>query len=99
MESLNFEKNAEILKILGHPIRLCIATGLLKAEKCNVTNIQNCLNIPQSTVSQHIGKLKSAGIIEGTRNGLEITYRVVDETAIKIIETLYPGCESFIKNI
>ncbi|TCK86769.1 ArsR family transcriptional regulator [Natranaerovirga hydrolytica] len=93
MDASRFNRTADILKVLGHPVRLCIVHGLVKQETCNVSYIQSCLNIPQSTVSQHMSKLKSAGIIEGTRKGLEIVYRVVDEDAFKIIETLYPGCK------
>lgn len=90
MNIYDFEKSAEILKILGHPARLCILIGILQKENtgCNVTYMQNCLNIPQSTVSQHLSKLKSAGIIKGVRNGLEIQYSIVDENVIKILETL-----------
>jgi ArsR family transcriptional regulator len=47
------------------------------------------MHLPQSTVSQHISKLKSAGIIQGNRCGLEITYIVINEDAIKIIEALF----------
>ncbi len=89
---MNIEKykyTAEILKTLGHPVRLCIVNGLLHKNGCNVSHMQNCLNIPQSTVSQHLSKLKSAGIIEGQRKGLEITYRVISEETIKIINTLF----------
>lgn len=93
MEIPIYNRTAEVLKILGHPVRLCIVNGLLKTKNCNVTNIQHCLNIPQSTVSQHIGKLKAAGIIEGKRSGLEIAYEVVDQDAIKIINALYPNCK------
>ena len=46
--------------------------------------------MPQSTISQHLAKLKAAGIIKGIRNGLEIEYQVVDEDAIGIIKTLIP---------
>lgn len=81
----NYCDFAELLKVLGHPARLCIVHGLLRNEGCNVSYMQNCLNIPQSTVSQHLAKLKSAGIIEGTREGLEIKYKVVNEDAIRII--------------
>jgi ArsR family transcriptional regulator len=56
---------------------------------CNVTHIQNCLNIPQSTISQHISKLRAAGIIKGERNGLEITYSVIDEDTKKIIAAIF----------
>lgn len=80
---------AEILKALGHPVRLCIVRGLLDKGACNVTTIHECLEMPQSTISQHLAKLKSAGIIIGDRNGLEITYRVEDPVIIKIIEDLF----------
>lgn len=89
MNSEQYEDMAEILKALGHPVRLCIVSSLIQRDNpCNVTTMQNCLNIPQSTVSQHLSKLKAAGIIEGKRDGLEINYCVVNETVIKIINAL-----------
>lgn len=91
MDIKSLEKKAEILKALGHPARLCIVKGLLEHGGCNVSYMQNCIGLPQSTVSQHISKLKAAGIIEGIRNGLEITYKVVDEDVIKIMGALFPA--------
>ncbi|PYG87763.1 helix-turn-helix protein [Ruminiclostridium sufflavum DSM 19573] len=82
-----YQKKAEKIKALAHPQRLCIVNGLIEGG-CNVTKIQECLNLPQSTVSQHLAKLKAAGIIEGERNGLEICYRVVDEEVINIVKLL-----------
>ena len=95
MEVKKYEEAAEILKVLGHPARLCIVNGLINNKGCNVTFMQSCLNIPQSTVSQHIAKLKSAGIIVGERRGLEIIYSVVNEEAIKIVTTLFNGETEF----
>ena len=59
----DYERKAELLKILGHPVRLCIVNGLITKE-CNVTGIQECLGLPQSTISQHLGILKAHGIIK-----------------------------------
>ena len=73
---------AEILKALAHPVRLCIVRGLIQKGECNVTHMQSCLDIPQSTVSQHLLKLKSAGIICGLRNGLEINYKLCDPRVV-----------------
>ncbi|WP_297517836.1 metalloregulator ArsR/SmtB family transcription factor [uncultured Clostridium sp.] len=84
-----YESTAEILKAIAHPVRLCIVRGLLESEGCNVTYMQGCLNIPQSTISQHIAKLRSAKIIEGDRNGLEITYRLTNEKVKNIIQVLF----------
>ncbi|NLP27731.1 MAG: winged helix-turn-helix transcriptional regulator [Clostridia bacterium] len=88
---VNFEKLeevSELLKVLAHPVRLCIVNGLLKKGECNVSHMQHCLDLPQSTVSQHLQKLKTAGLIKGERKGLEIIYRLVDERVAKIIELL-----------
>jgi len=87
----NYDYNgkAEKLKAIAHPQRLCIVRGLIK-NSCNVTKIQECMNLPQSTISQHLAKLRAAGIIEGERNGLEICYRVVDEEIKNIVCMLFP---------
>lgn len=88
MNYKELEKISEVLKALAHPVRLCIAKGLLEKGECNVSHMQSCLEMPQSTVSQHIQKLKSAGIIEGDRNGLEINYKIKDEKIKKIITAI-----------
>lgn len=83
-----YEDTAELLKAMAHPVRLCIIKGLMD-KSCNVTHMQECLELPQSTVSQHLGILRSKGIIRGERNGLEVTYSVVNEAVKKIINALY----------
>ncbi len=85
-----FHASAETLKALAHPVRLCIVQGLLATGGCNVTHMQQCLALPQSTVSQQLAKLRTSGIIRGERRGLEICYRVVDETAIRVVNALFP---------
>ena len=84
-----FIQKSELLKALAHPTRLCIVKGLIEKES-NVTNIQECLDLPQSTTSQHLCKLKAAGIIRGERNGLEISYQIINEDVKKIIKILFP---------
>ncbi|NLT95427.1 MAG: winged helix-turn-helix transcriptional regulator [Clostridia bacterium] len=81
-------KKAEILKAMAHPVRLCIVKNLLEVDSCNVSTIQSCLEMPQSTVSQHLAKLKAAGIIEGERNGVEINYSVVNDDVKKLIKAI-----------
>lgn len=83
-----YNDTAELLKVLAHPVRLCIVKGLLSKGQCNVTYMQNCLDMPQSTVSQHLQKLRAAGVIEGDRNGLEINYKVCDERVESLVKLL-----------
>lgn len=83
------KEKSEILKALAHPTRLCITKGLLETEVCNVTTMQSCLDVPQSTISQHLAKLKAAGIIKGEREGVKINYSVVNEDAKRVILALF----------
>jgi len=82
------EEEADLLKALAHPIRLAIVKGLMKEEGCNVSEMQSCLKIPQSTLSQHLAKLREAGILKSERNGLERNYFVVNDDIIKIVDAL-----------
>jgi DNA-binding transcriptional ArsR family regulator len=80
---------AEILKVLAHPIRLCVVKSLLDNGECNVSHMHTCLEVPQSTVSQHLQKLKAAGIIEGKRKGLEVNYKIKDQRMRKLINEIF----------
>jgi len=85
--SRNFSEEAEIFKVLGHPVRLKIVAGLCTRE-CNVKHIWECLGLPQATVSQHLALLKNKGIIAGKRDGVEVHYSVVHPLAKKLIAVL-----------
>lgn len=85
-----FEKKADVLKALAHPARLCIVKGLIEHGESNVMSMQNCLKVPQSTISQHLSVLRSLGIIKGRREGLEVFYSVSHEEVKEIIKILFP---------
>lgn len=84
-----YEDASELLKALAHPVRLCIVKGLLEKKECNVTYMQECLGLPQSTVSQHLQKLRSMGIVETERNGLEVLYHVSDKRIKQLVDLLF----------
>ncbi len=83
-----YTQKSELLKAIAHPVRLCIVRGLIN-NQCNVSTMQECLDLPQSTISQHLARLKAAGIIEGRRNGLEVCYKVVNDQVKKIVDLLF----------
>ena len=89
-KTINLDREAEILKVLGHPVRLKIVAGLM-SQSCNVKKIWECLELPQATVSQHLALLKNKGIIEGKRDGVEVFYQVTSTEACKIVESLMQG--------
>ncbi len=84
----SLEEKAEILKAIAHPTRLCILAMLIRDSESNVTDIQSCMDVPQPTVSQHLSKLKAAGIVSTERSGTEIIYRIKNEEAKKIVEMM-----------
>jgi len=88
IKGLEFFREAEIFKALGHPIRLKIVYGLMKLGGCNVKNMQECLGLHQATVSQHLIHLKTRGIITSSRQGLEMVYRVADEWTSSIVNNI-----------
>lgn len=80
-------EDAELLKALANPTRLSIVNHLL-ANKCNVVAIETSLGVKQSNVSRHLFVLKSAGIVEGKREGNEIYYEVVSKKVIELVQLL-----------
>ena len=90
VKNQSFAREAEILKVLGHPVRLKIVAGLM-SQSCNVKKIWECLGLPQATVSQHLALLKHKGIIAGRRDGVEIFYQVVSDPARAVVAALLDG--------
>ncbi len=80
-------RRAEQLKALGHPVRLRIACGLLR-HRCQVGRIVAQLGLPQSTISQHLGTLREAGIIVPERRGVCVCYRVTDREIARLLARL-----------
>ncbi len=67
-------KTAEFAKALGHPARIAILEILAQRDTCICGDITDQLPLAQSTVSQHLKALKSAGIIKGEIDGVRTCY-------------------------
>ena len=57
---------AAFAKALSHPARIAILHLLAKKNECICNEIVEVLPLAQSTVSQHLKELKTAGLITGT---------------------------------
>jgi DNA-binding transcriptional ArsR family regulator len=73
MNTMQDEELADVMRALGHPVRLSILRILAeKHSDCCCTDVTECLPLAQSTVSQHIKVLLDAGLVQrspkGTRN-------------------------------
>ncbi|EKB58326.1 ArsR/SmtB family transcription factor [Falseniella ignava] len=87
VNSHEIDEIVEILKVLAHPIRYSIAKTLLENGSMNVKSIQENLDLPQSTVSQHISKMRQLGVVNNNREGTKIFYDIVNPIAINVIKS------------
>lgn len=81
------EEDVELLKIMAHPVRLQIVKELERRKVCNVTQLTELLELPQSTVSQHLSKMRGK-ILRSERRGLEMYYHIVNSKACQIVSVL-----------
>lgn len=79
---------AALTKALGHPARIAIIEYLIKVNTCICGDIVNELPLAQPTVSQHLKKLKNAGLIKGEVEGNSRCY-CIDENAINKLQDYF----------
>ncbi|WP_336770698.1 metalloregulator ArsR/SmtB family transcription factor [Bacillus bombysepticus] len=84
----DYERPADILRMLGHPMRLMIVRELIMKGPLNVSELQKLLRVPQSTLSQQLIKLKQFKMVSYERKGNEIYYKVSDEKVIESMKEL-----------
>ena len=70
---------ATMLNALSHPARLQIMLHLAKYNGCQAGSISARLPLAKSTVSEHLNKLKDAGLISCTADGTYTFYQIRDE--------------------
>ena len=85
---IDYEGEAALLKALSNPVRLRIVHGLLRTGCHNVGCIETRIGISQSGISQHLQKLRAAGIVEAERQGNEVFYRVASPEAAGVVAVL-----------
>ena len=71
---LDTERLAAICKALAHPARVRIVTYLKQLDHCVCGQLVEALPLAQSTVSQHLKILKSAGVVRGEIEGPRTCY-------------------------
>lgn len=68
---------AEMLKALADPTRLQIVLALRDADgpKC-ICDFTASFSLSQPTISHHMAKLREAGLVDATRDGIWTYYRL-----------------------
>ena len=88
-----YARRAELLKALSHPLRLRIVRGLLINGCRNVGCMEEHTGQSQSCISQHLMRLKAAGIVKCERTGNEVYYEVANPETAAVIAALFGDAE------
>ena len=75
MNSAQAKAKADILKALGHPIRVQMLEALSRGERC-VNDLRVLAAVSQPTISRHLACLKRAGLVTERRAGPRVIHRL-----------------------
>ncbi len=78
---------AQLAKVFAHPARVAIIQHLLIVNACVNSHLVTELGLAQATVSQHLRELKESGIIQGTIEGVSVSYCINPARWTEIQET------------
>jgi len=78
------EHKAKIFSLIGNEVRLKIMFLFLEYERMCVCDLGDVLQMKQSPISQHLRKLKDAGLLENKREGMTIFYSIPHELKAEI---------------
>jgi DNA-binding transcriptional ArsR family regulator len=70
---------AELFSLLGNSARLTVLDAIRDRAK-SVGELTEISGLSQSALSQHLAKLKAAGVVSTERKSQEIHYRLADPT-------------------
>jgi DNA-binding transcriptional ArsR family regulator len=87
------QQAANMLKCIGHPIRLQIIDLLDKNGEQNVTTIYATLGIEQAIASQHLNLMRDKGVLASRRDGANVYYRIDDPRVTRVIECIHDHCQ------
>ncbi|HLR63601.1 MAG TPA: metalloregulator ArsR/SmtB family transcription factor [Lentibacillus sp.] len=89
---IELENAAQTLKLLGDKNRLTIL-GLVREGECCVCEFVEVLQMSQPAISQHLRKLRDAGIVKEQRKGQWIFY------SLNTSHTTYPIIQQVLEQI
>ena len=77
MERLRTEYRlrAGICRALGHPVRLAILDLLTEGERSSA-DLLAALGVSKVNLSQHLGVMRNAGLVESRHQGREVIHRL-----------------------
>jgi DNA-binding transcriptional ArsR family regulator len=86
------ESVSQILKALGHPLRIRIISLLVNDGACHVSGIADRLEVTQAIVSQHLRILRLQHLVRPTRREGFAWYDLAEPKLVELLGCL-EGCQ------
>ncbi|MBT8149245.1 MAG: winged helix-turn-helix transcriptional regulator [Pseudomonadales bacterium] len=83
----NAGRAAELMRLMSNQNRLMILCSLIDGE-LSVGELNDCIPLSQSALSQHLANLRQADLVNTRREAQNIYYRLKGEAPIKVISVL-----------
>jgi DNA-binding transcriptional ArsR family regulator len=94
--TLDRELDTDLFKALADPTRASLLACVAKCGRaCTVGEVAECTSVDLSVVSRHLALLARSGILEGSKEGRVVRYRVrYAETAaaLRSLASALEGC-------
>ncbi|SRR5579871_6841315 len=82
-----FEQLAKVARALGHPHRLMVLQLVGQSETA-VEDIAARAAISMANASQHLQRLRQAGLVTSRKQGQKVLYRLADDTVLSLLAAL-----------
>ncbi len=82
-----YDKQAELLRVMAHPIRLRILDILRGDSEC-VCHLSAALGKPQPYVSQQLAVLRKASLVVDEKDGTNSFYRLADDLVARQVAAI-----------
>lgn len=73
----SYRLHAELCKVLTDPKRLALLDALRSGDR-SVGELADSIGATLANTSQHLGVMRSAGLVEGHRDGTTVRYRIAE---------------------
>jgi ArsR family transcriptional regulator len=91
-----FDRAAEMFGVLSTPIRLRIIGALCGGEK-NVSHLLDEIEVSQPNMSKHLNVLYRTGVVAKRRSGVQVFYRIADESVVLVCKAVCSQIELDVK--
>ena len=83
---MNYAYASEIMKAMGHPLRMQILEELRREGEACVCHLEARLGQRQAYISQHLARLREAQLVLDHREGMNIYYALADESVGQLLD-------------